>query len=143
MLLFSWFGCSNRCRMTHQTFDSEFLHEVHKPLHGAGGFDSHSRRPWKVGIKLSHDAAFVLESRVHYLAGCGVQHRQRLLASVQITSYNSDLGLLRSELYRVNTAQATRAVARPVSLRHQSGMWDDAIVIARLSILTVDRNGLT
>src|SRR5580700_10115838 len=122
MFLFSWFGRSNRCRMTHPAFDSEFLHEVHKPLHGAGGSDSHSRRPWKVAIKLSHNVAFVLQSRVHYLAGGGVQHRQRLLASVQITSYNSHLGLLRSELCRVNTAQSTRAAARPASLRHQSAV---------------------
>ena len=83
--------------------------------------DCHSRRLWKIGIKLSHHAALVLQSRVHYLAGGGVQHRQRLLASVQITSYNSHLGLLRSEICRVNTAQSTRAVARPASLRHQSG----------------------
>src|SRR6202171_3640125 len=123
MFLLSWFGRSNLCRMTHQAFDSEFLHEVHKPLHGAGSFDSHSRRPWKVGIKLSHVVAFVSESRLHYFSRCGVQHRQRLLASVQITSYNSHLGLLRSELCRVNSAQSTRAIARPASLRHQSGTW--------------------
>jgi hypothetical protein len=43
-----------------------------------------------------------------------------LLASVQITSYNSHLGLLRSEHCRVNTEQFTRAVARPTSLWHQS-----------------------
>jgi len=46
---------------------------------------------------------------------------QRLLAIMQITSYNSHLGLLRSEHCRVNTEQSTRAVARPVSLRHHSG----------------------
>src|SRR5271170_3547670 len=122
MFLFSWFGCSNRCRMTHQAFDSEFLQEVHKPLHRSSGFDSHTHRSWKLVIKLSHQVAFVLQSRLHYLAGGGVQHRQRLLASVQITSYNSHLGLLRSELCRVNTEQSTRAVARPASLRHQSGL---------------------
>ena len=42
--------------------------------------------------------------------------------NVQITSYNPHLGLLRSELCRVNTEQSTRAVARPASLRHQSGV---------------------
>ena len=35
--------------------------------------------------------------------------------------YNSRLGLLRSELCRVNTEQSTRAVAGPASLRRQSG----------------------
>src|SRR4029077_9069276 len=122
MLLLSWLGCSNLCRMTHQTFDSEFFHEIHKPLHGSGGFDSHTPWPWKVAIKLSHVVAFVLQSRLHHFSRGGVQHRQRLLASVQITSYNSHLGLLRSELCRVNTEQSTRAVERPASLRHQSGL---------------------
>src|SRR5271154_6953177 len=105
---------------THQTFDSQFFHEVHKPLHGSSGFDPHTHWSWKAVIKLSHHAAFVLQSRLHYLACGAVQHRQRLLASVQITSYNPHLGLLRSELCRVNTEQSTRAVARPASLRHQS-----------------------
>jgi len=88
---------------------------------GSRRFDSHTHWSWKVGIKLLHAVAFVLQSRFHDLACGGVQHRQRLLASVQITSYNPHLGLLRSEHCRVNTAQFTRAVGRPASLRHQSG----------------------
>jgi hypothetical protein len=68
------------------------------PLHGSSGFDPHTHWSWKVAIKLSHHVAFVLQSRLHYLACGAVQRRQRLLASVQITSYNSHLGLLRSEL---------------------------------------------
>ena len=31
-------GRSNLCRMTHQTFDCQFFHEVYKPLHGTGRF---------------------------------------------------------------------------------------------------------
>src|SRR5467141_69342 len=109
--------------MTDQAFDSQFFHEIQEPLHRSRGFDTHSHRAWKGGIKLSHVVAFVLESHCHYLSRCGVQHRQRLLASVQITSYNSHLGLLRSEHCRVNTEQFTRAVARPASLSHQSENW--------------------
>ena len=41
--------------------------------------------------------AFVCEGPIHYFPCSGVQHRQCLLASVQITSYNLHLGLLRSE----------------------------------------------
>src|SRR5215472_9903055 len=121
MFLFSWFGRSYLCRMPHQAFDCEFFHEVHEPLHRSGGFDPHAHGAWKVAIKLSHDVLFVLQSRFLYLSRAGVQHRQRLLASVQITSYNSHLGLLRSELCGVNTEQSTRAVVRPTSLRHQPG----------------------
>src|SRR5271156_5008512 len=97
MLLFSWLGRSNLRWMTHQTFDPQFFHEVHEPLHRSGRFDPHTHRPGKIGIKLSHDVPFVLQSRFLDLSRCGVQHRQRLLATVQITSYNSHLGLLRSE----------------------------------------------
>src|ERR1700758_5124506 len=106
--------------MTDPAFDSQFFQEIYEPLHRSGGFDTHAHRAWKRGIKLPHVVAFVLESHLHYLSRCGVQHRQRLLASVQITSYNSHLGLLRSEHCRVNTEQSTRAVARPAPLWHQS-----------------------
>src|SRR5258708_965245 len=112
--------------MTDQAFDSQFFHEIQKPLHRSRGFDPHSRRAWKRGIKLPHVVAFVLQSDAHYLSRCGVQHRQRLLASVRVTSYNSHLGLLRSEHCRVNTEQFTRAVAGPASLWHQSSKWNPA-----------------
>jgi hypothetical protein len=51
----------------------------------------------ELGIKLPHVVAFVLQSHAHYFPRFGVQHGHDLLASVQITSYNSHLGLLRSE----------------------------------------------
>src|ERR1700722_3381691 len=123
MLLFSWLSRSNLCRMTHKTFDPQFFHQIQEPLHRSGGFKSPTHRPRELGIKLSHDVLFVLQSRFLYLSRCGVQHRQCLLATVQITSYNLHLGLLRSEHCRVNTEQFTRAVARPASLRHHSGVW--------------------
>jgi len=56
-------------------------------------FDSHARRAWQCGIKLPHIVAFVLQSQIHDLSRCGVQHRQRLLASVQIASYAGNLKL--------------------------------------------------
>jgi len=43
--------------VTDQAFDSQLFHQVHKPLHGSGSFDTHSYRPRKTGIKLSHAAA--------------------------------------------------------------------------------------
>src|SRR6266481_4796075 len=52
------------------------------------------------------------------LAGVAIQHRDRLLSSVQIASYNFHLGLLRSELCTLDTAQFIRLVARPTSLCH-------------------------
>src|ERR1700731_2447171 len=106
MFLFSWFGCSNRCRMAHQAFDSEFFHEVHKPLHGTGGFDSHTYRSRKFALKLAHVVALVLQSGLHNLAGGGVQHRQRLLASVQITSIIRISASFGPSTVRANTEQA-------------------------------------
>src|SRR5271169_5727562 len=97
MFLSAGFGCSNRRRMTDLTVDSEFFHQVHKPLHRPSRFDPYAHRTWKRGIKLPHAVAFVRESLVHNFSRRGVQHRQRLLASMQVTSYNPHLGLLRSE----------------------------------------------
>src|SRR5271163_5034649 len=97
MFLSAGFGCSNRRRMTDLTVDSELFHQVHKPLHRPSRFDPYAHRTWKRGIKLPHAVAFVRESLVHNFSRRGVQHRQRLLASMQVTSYNPHLGLLRSE----------------------------------------------
>jgi hypothetical protein len=44
MFLLPWLGCANLCRMTDQAFDSQFFHEIHKPLHRSRGFDTHSHR---------------------------------------------------------------------------------------------------
>jgi hypothetical protein len=86
--------------MTHQAFDSQFFHEVQKPLHRSRGLDAHTHRAWQFGIKLPHIVAFVLQNRIHYLSRRGLQHRQRLLASVQITSYNSSIGDVKDHLNR-------------------------------------------
>src|ERR1700691_4538647 len=97
MFLSAGFGRSNRRWMTDLTVDSEFFHQVQKPLHRPSRFDSYAHRTGKRGIKLPPAVAFVRQSPIHYFPCSGVQHRQRLLASVQITSYNLHLGLLRSE----------------------------------------------
>ncbi len=79
------------------TFDPQLFHQVQKLAHRSSGFNPHPHRAWKLRIKLPHAVAFVQQRYIHYLPRYGVQHRQPLLASVQITSYNSHLGLLRSE----------------------------------------------
>ena len=51
------------------------------------------------------------------------------------------LGLLRSELCRVHTEQSTRAVERPASLRHRSGV-DEAIRTAFAAMMQCDPGGM-
>src|SRR5580704_810556 len=97
MFLSTGLGRSNRRGMTYLTVDPQLFHQVHKPLHRPSRFDAYTHRTGKRGIKLPHTFAFVRESPIHYFPCSSVQHRQRLLASVQITSYNLHLGLLRSE----------------------------------------------
>src|SRR6202041_1400454 len=63
--------------------------------------------------------AFVLQCLLDNLAGLDIQHRNRLLSRMQVHAYNLHLGLLGSELCRVNTAKFTRTVRRPTSLCHQ------------------------
>src|ERR1700685_2065995 len=122
MFLSARFGRSNRRWMTYLTVDSELLHQVHKPLHRPSRFDAYAHRTGKRGIKLPHAVAFVPESPIHYFPCSGVQHRQRLLASVQITSYNLHLGLLRSEHcwgeYRTVYSGRREADVVMTSIRH-------------------------
>src|SRR5215468_11296166 len=103
MFLLAGLRRSNGGRMTDSAFNSQFVHQVQKPIHRSGGFDAYQHRAWKPGIKLPHVAAFVHQLSTYYLAGCGVQHRQRLLASVQITSYNSHSASFGPSAVRVNT----------------------------------------
>src|ERR1700756_755411 len=58
----------------------------------------------KLGIKLPHFLAFVLQRTIHHFSGLGVEHRQRLLASVQITSYNLHSASFDPSAVRVNIA---------------------------------------
>ena len=51
---------------------------------------------------MPHFVAFVHQRAIRYFSPYGVQHRQRLLASVQITSYNSHSASFAPSAVRVN-----------------------------------------
>src|SRR5208282_4443782 len=97
MFLLPWFGRSNLRRMADLAFDAQLLHQAQKPLHRSRCFDPYAHRARQRRIKLLHVGAAVRQGLLHHLPCRGIEHRQRLLASVQVTSYNSHLGLLRSE----------------------------------------------
>src|SRR5271169_6386959 len=97
MFLFPWFGRSNLRRMADLAIDPQLLHQAQKPLHRSRCFNSYTHRPWQPRIKLLHVTATVCQRLFHHLPGRCIEHRQCLLASVQIASYNPHLGLLRSE----------------------------------------------
>src|SRR5271155_3684841 len=97
MFLFPWFGRSNLRRMANLAIDPQPLHQAQKPLHRSRCFNSYTHRPWQPRIKLLHVTATVCQRLFHHLPGRCIEHRQCLLASVQIASYNPHLGLLRSE----------------------------------------------
>src|SRR5579863_4819487 len=119
MFLLSWLGRSNLCRVTHQTFDSQFFHQIHKPLHRSRGFDSHTHRAWKRGIKLPHVVALVLQSHLHSSPVVGSSIANvcwRACKSHPIILISASFG---PSTVRANTEQFTRAVAGPASLWHQ------------------------
>src|SRR5271168_2877913 len=97
MFLFPWFGRSNLRRMADLAIDPQLFHQAQKPLHRSRCFNSYTHRPWQPRIKLLHVTATVCQRLFHHLPGRCIEHRQCLLASVQIASYNPHLGLLRSE----------------------------------------------
>jgi hypothetical protein len=79
MFLFSWFGPLESLPDAPQTFDSQlFRRFTNHCMDPVASIPTRTGR----GTKLWHVVAFVLQSRLHYLASGGVQHRQRLLASV-------------------------------------------------------------
>src|SRR5215467_11187531 len=102
MFLLPWLRCSNRCGMANPAFNSQLLQEVQKPMHRSGRFDAHKHRARKLGIKLPHVVALVQQRQLHHFSRFRVQHRQRLLASVQITSYNSHSASFGPSAVRVN-----------------------------------------
>jgi hypothetical protein len=117
MFLFSWFGRSNLGRMTHQTLDSQFFHEVQKPLHRSGGFDAHTNRSRKAAIELSRFRVLFTTSPVLVSSIANVCWRASKSHPIIFTSASFGPSSV-----RVNTEQFTRAVTRPASLRHQSGV---------------------
>src|SRR6516162_2606218 len=102
MFLLAGFGCANLCGVPDLAFDSQFFEQVQKPIHGSNGFDAHQHRVRKLSIKLPHLVAFVHQSSSHNFSSLGVEHRQRLLASMQITSYNSHSASFDPSAVRVN-----------------------------------------
>lgn len=61
----------------HQAFDPQLFHEVYKPLHVPRRFDPHTNRSRQFGIRLPYLVAFVLQSRLHYLAVAMVEAKMR------------------------------------------------------------------
>src|SRR6202171_6340705 len=101
--LLARFRGANLCWMADLTFDSQLSRQVQKPVHRPGRFNAHAHRARKFGIKLPHAVTFVEQSCIHDLPGGGIQHRQGLLASVQIASYNSHSASFGPSAVRVNT----------------------------------------
>src|SRR5260370_37878649 len=83
--------------MPYATLNRELLHQSQKPPHRAGRFDPHYDRRRNRGIELADGPAFVLQRLFDDLTGVAVQHRNRLLARMQIATNQPHLGLLQSE----------------------------------------------
>ncbi len=116
MFLLPWFGRSNLSRIirpgnrspalpsgAETTASFPLLRSLRTPARAA---------PRKTPARCCRCASGLL----HHLACRRIQHCQRLLASVQIVSYDSHLGLLRSERCWGEHRPSTRAVASPTSL---------------------------
>src|SRR6516162_8943970 len=108
--------------MPDSAFDSQLLHQVQKPLHRTSSFDAHKHWAQKLRIKLPHLVAFVHQRSIHDFSGFGVEHRQRLLASVQITSYNSHSASFDPSAVRVNI-ETVYSARREADLVMTSEKW--------------------
>ena len=111
-------GGANRCGMTDVAGNSEVLHQRQKPPHRTSGFKADDDRSGECGVEVPHGVGLMFQrgfgnfSRVPssiamdcWLA-CKSQPIIRISASFDPSAV------------RVDTAQSTRAVVRPTSLRH-------------------------
>src|SRR5215469_5417512 len=71
-------------------------------MHRSGGLDAYQHRVRKLRIKLPYVVTFVHQDEIHCFSSNRFQHRQRLLASMQITSYNSHSASFGPSAVRVN-----------------------------------------
>src|SRR6202158_5873779 len=115
MFLFPGLGASNLGGRTDQTFDSQLFHEVHKP-HRSRGFDAHTHRACKLGIKLPHVVAScvrVMVTTSPVVVSSIANVCWRACKSHPIILISASFG---PSTVGVNTEQSTRTVARPASL---------------------------
>src|ERR1700682_1078614 len=148
--LLARFRGANLCWMADLTFDSQLSRQVQKPVHRPGRFNAHAHRARKFGIKLPHAVTFVEQSCIHDLPGGGIQHRQGLLASVQIASYNSHSASFGPSAVRVNTetvysgrSEADLVMASTGQMESQYGLGAcSAILSARARVHNFSRNRL-
>jgi uncharacterized protein YbjT (DUF2867 family) len=95
--------------MSHATRDRQLLHQPQKPAHRARRFDPDHNRRRNRGVKLADDPTLVRQCLLDDLTGIAIQHRNTLLACMQVASDQSHLGLLQSERCEVDAAQSTRS----------------------------------
>jgi len=107
MLLFACFCSADFRWMTDAAFDPQLFHHFQKPLHRAGRFDPCQNRTSQCGIKLPDGLAFMFEV---FSSSSPV-----LLSNIAIVccrACRSQLGLLRSELCTLDTAQGRKTLGR-------------------------------
>jgi hypothetical protein len=67
---------------------AQFRQHGLEPVRVPGGFDPHSHRSLQRRVKSSRLAVLVLQTPLHFLARLHIQHRDLLVACMQITPYN-------------------------------------------------------
>src|SRR5262245_37059743 len=136
MFLLARFRGTNLRGVPHLALDSQFFQQIQKPLHRSDRFHAHEHRAGKLRIKLPHLMAFVHQRSIHDFSGCGVEHRQRLLASMQITSYNSHSASFDPSAVRVNN-EAVYSARREADLVMASTVQVPASTDRPASLLSV------
>src|SRR6202521_4586571 len=75
-------------RIPHPQFVAQFGQHGLEPLRVSRGFDPPAPPPHQRAIKSPRLSVLVLQTALHDFAGIAVQHRNLLVACMQITSYN-------------------------------------------------------
>jgi hypothetical protein len=97
VFLSACFDPSNLRGIANLAPNSEFLHQSQKPSHRSSGFNAYDDRRRQARVEVPHRRAIVRQGSFDDFPGFAIQHRDRLLARMQIAAYNPHLGLLRPE----------------------------------------------
>jgi integrase len=86
--------------MADPALDPQLVHQVQKPRHRSPSLNAHQHGLRE--IELPHLVTFVQQRQIHHFSGRRVQHRQCLLASMQVASYDSHSASFGPSAIRVN-----------------------------------------
>jgi len=104
--LFAHFTGANLGGVADPKFVAQFREQTCEPANRPGGFDPHAHRTLQIPVERVGFSRLVIQPPLGPLPSSLVQHRDRLLARVKITSYNHSAAADSAPFFRACLRQA-------------------------------------